>query len=108
MTARRLGIVALLAWSLASWAEEPSAEHHFAQVSLPKLTLVDVSVRSRGATVEGPGGDLAVVREGDRLGVDALVVRKITRGCLELVSWNEGVEQRSHLCIDESSASPRS
>src|SRR2546430_10597843 len=74
----------------------PVQIHPFADVPLAKLQVADT--RGAQAVVEDKrgGGDVVLVRAGDRLGEEGFEVVKVTRGCLQL----KGAEAELTICAD--------
>lgn len=71
--------------------------HHFSEVPLSELLLLDTSIRSvPTAIVESRDGQAAVVREGERIGKEGVRILKVMRGCLEL----DGARQKL-LCVEQ-------
>jgi hypothetical protein len=80
-------------------AEKPLS--HFEEVALNKLMVMQLV--DADALVEGPNGDVALVRTGDKLGKEQATVASVSKGCLSLKVGRSVVA----LCA-ESSAAPRS
>ena len=77
-------------------------EHHeFASTPVAKLQVVET--RGELAVVEGEQGEVVLVHINDRIGIEAVRVEKISRGCLMLSGDGGGFS----LCA-EAPATPRS
>lgn len=95
-------LTATLLWLLPSWAQEAAASHHFVELPVSKLSVVETSAEF--ALVESKDGASAVlVQVGDDLGSEGGTVTRISKGCLWLSSGTETLS----LCVD-AGASPRS
>lgn len=68
--------------------------HPFADETVAKLQVVDT--RAGQGVIENKQGEVVLVRAGDLLGAEGLVVSKVTRGCVVL----KGPETELTLCAD--------
>jgi|CXWL01.1.fsa_nt_gi hypothetical protein len=95
-------VTVALAAAPAAWGQEQPGEHHFAQLSTAKLSVVNTS--DELALIEAKDGTAAVlVRLGDKIGTEGLQVTRISKGCL----WLDGGADTQPMCVD-AGASPRS
>lgn len=93
-------LLALCLWSVcAAAAEKPVV--HFGEVPLNQLLVMQLI--EVDALVEGPGGEVALVRTGDLLGREQARVVKVAGGCLSLKVGRAPLT----LCTD-APAAPRS
>lgn len=83
----------------AAAADKPVV--HFAEVGLDQLWVMQLI--ELDALVEGPGGEVALVRTGDLLGKEQARVVKVKGGCVALKVGRSAVT----LCAD-APAAPRS
>ena len=99
MIARTFFAALLLAAATALSAEKPVS--HFAEVPLSKLQVMQLI--DDDALVEGPAGEVALVRTGDLLGREQAKVARVSNGCV-LVKLGRATVS---LCADAPEA-PRS
>ena len=93
-------LIALCLFCLPSAATEKPVVH-FADVALNKLQVMQLV--DADALVEGPNGDVALVRTGDLLGQEQARVSAVSKGCLSLKVGRSVIS----LCAD-APAAPRS
>ncbi len=77
--------------------------HHFSDVPVSQLFLLDTSMRSLPtAVIESRDGQAAVVREGELIGKERVRILKVMRRCLALDGRRPQL-----LCVEQANA-PRS
>ncbi len=91
---------ALCLFSLPAAATEKQVVH-FADVALNKLLVMQLV--EADALVEGPSGEMALVRTGDLLGKEQAKVKVVSKGCVSLKVGKSTIA----LCSD-APAAPRS